>query len=156
MSRRHSATKREILPDVRYGDVLLARFVNHLMYAGKKSVAERIVYTALDFVAEKTKRPPLDIFHAAMENIRPGVEVRSRRVGGATYQIPIEVRSSRAETLAMRWLIKSARSRNEDRMSDRLAREFLDAADGRGGAVKKREDTHKMAEANRTYAHYRW
>lgn len=156
MSRRHSANKREVLPDVRYGDVSLARFVNQVMVSGKKSVAERIVYAALDYVGEQTKRPPIEVFRAAMDHVRPGVEVRSRRVGGATYQIPMEVRSSRAETLAMRWLIGSARKRNEKRMADRLARELLEAADGRGSAVKKREDTHKMAEANRTYAHYRW
>lgn len=156
MSRRRAAIKREIIPDVRYGDKLLARFVNHMMLDGKKSVAEHIVYDALDSVADKTKRAPLDIFRNAMERVRPNVEVRSRRVGGATYQIPMEVRASRAETLAMRWIIKSARARSETRMADRLAREFLDASEGRGGAVKKREDTHKMAEANRTYAHYRW
>ncbi len=156
MSRRHRAERREINPDPKYGDVVLSKFINCLMYDGKKSVAERIVYEALDRIAEKTKQDPLQVFHQALENVKPQVEVRSRRVGGATYQVPVEVRPERRQTLAIRWLIHAARSRNEYTMVERLSGELMDAANNRGAAVKKREDTHRMAEANRAFSHYRW
>jgi len=156
MSRRHRAEKREILPDAKFGDTVLTKFMNNLMLDGKKSVAERIVYGALDKVESKLKRAPVEVFHEALENIKPAVEVRSRRVGGATYQVPVEVRVERREALAIRWLINAARARNENTMEDRLASELLDAVNSRGAAVKKREDTHKMAEANKAFSHYRW
>jgi len=156
MSRRHRAERREINPDPKYGDVVLSKFINCLMYDGKKSVAERIVYEALDRIAEKTKQDPLQVFHQALENVKPQVEVRSRRVGGATYQVPVEVRPERRQTLAIRWLIHAARARNEYTMVERLSGELMDAANNRGAAVKKREDTHRMAEANRAFSHYRW
>jgi small subunit ribosomal protein S7 len=156
MSRRHAAEKREILPDAKFGDVVLTKFMNSLMIAGKKSVAEGIVYGAFERVESKSGNNPLEIFHEALDKIKPDLEVRSRRVGGATYQVPVEVRSDRAQALAIRWLIKSARSRSELTMVERLSGELLDASNERGGAVKKREDTHKMAEANRAFAHYRW
>jgi small subunit ribosomal protein S7 len=156
MSRRHRAEKRAILPDAKYGDTILTKFMNNLMLDGKKSVAERIVYGALDRVEGKLKRAPVEVFHEALENIKPSVEVRSRRVGGATYQIPVEVRPERREALAIRWLIKASRSRNENTMEERLASELMDAVSSRGSAVKKREDTHKMAEANKAFSHYRW
>jgi len=156
MSRRHRAEKREILPDAKYGDTVLTKFMNNLMLDGKKSVAERIVYGALERVEGKLKRAPVEAFHEALDNIKPSVEVRSRRVGGATYQIPVEVRPERREALAIRWLIKASRSRNENTMEERLASELLDAVNSRGSAVKKREDTHKMAEANKAFSHYRW
>mgnify|MGYP006294675605 FL=1 len=156
MSRRHSAEKREILPDAKYGDRVLTKFMNNLMIDGKKSVAERIVYNALERVENKVKRAPVEIFHEAIENIKPSVEVRSRRVGGATYQVPVEVRPERREALAIRWLIDACRKRNENTMEERLAGELLDAVNSRGAAVKKREDTHKMAEANKAFSHYRW
>ncbi len=156
MSRRHRAEKREILPDAKFGDTVLTKFMNNLMLDGKKSIAERIVYGALERVEGKLKRAPVEVFHEALENIKPSVEVRSRRVGGATYQIPVEVRPERREALAIRWLIKASRSRNENTMEERLASELLDAANSRGSAVKKREDTHKMAEANKAFSHYRW
>ncbi len=156
MSRRHRAEKREILPDAKFGDTVLTKFMNNLMLDGKKSAAERIVYGALDRVEGKLKRAPIEVFHEALENIKPSVEVRSRRVGGATYQIPVEVRPERREALAIRWLIKASRSRNENTMEERLASELLDAVGSRGSAVKKREDTHKMAEANKAFSHYRW
>ena len=156
MSRRHRAEKREILPDAKFGDRVITKFMNNLMYAGKKSVAEGIVYGALERVEGKLKREPIEVFHEALENIKPSVEVRSRRVGGATYQVPVEVRPERREALAIRWLIKAARSRNENTMEARLAAELMDAAANRGTAVKKREDTHKMAEANKAFSHYRW
>ncbi|WP_371039379.1 MULTISPECIES: 30S ribosomal protein S7 [unclassified Rhodosalinus] len=156
MSRRHRAEKREILPDAKYGDRVLTKFMNNLMIDGKKSVAERIVYNALDRVENKVKRAPVEIFHEAIENIKPSVEVRSRRVGGATYQVPVEVRPERREALALRWLIDACRKRNEHTMEERLASELLDAVNSRGTAVKKREDTHKMAEANKAFSHYRW
>jgi len=156
MSRRHRADKREILPDAKYGDTVLTKFMNNLMLDGKKSVAERIVYGALERVEGKLKRAPVEVFHEALENIKPSVEVRSRRVGGATYQVPVEVRPERREALAIRWLINASRSRNENTMEERLASELLDAANSRGSAVKKREDTHKMAEANKAFSHYRW
>ncbi|MBL4749310.1 MAG: 30S ribosomal protein S7 [Amylibacter sp.] len=156
MSRRHRAEKREILPDAKYGDKILSKFMNNLMLDGKKSAAERIVYGALDRVEDKTKRAPVEVFHEALENIKPSVEVRSRRVGGATYQIPVEVRVERREALAIRWLITASRKRNEKTMEERLAGELMDAINSRGTAVKKREDTHKMADANKAFSHYRW
>ena len=156
MSRRHRAEKRVINPDPKFGDLVLSKFMNNLMIDGKKSVAERIVYGALDTVEEKTKQDPLALFHEALENIAPSVEVRSRRVGGATYQVPVEVRTERKQALAIRWLIAAARNRNEDTMVGRLSGELLDASSNRGAAVKKREDTHRMAEANRAFSHYRW
>jgi len=156
MSRRHSAEKREVLPDAKYGDRVLTKFMNNLMLDGKKSVAERIVYGALNRVEDKTKRSAVEVFHEALENIKPSVEVRSRRVGGATYQVPVEVRVERREALAIRWLIKASRTRNENTMEERLASELMDAVNSRGSAVKKREDTHKMAEANKAFSHYRW
>ncbi len=156
MSRRHAAEKREILPDAKFGDRVVTKFMNNLMIDGKKSVAERIVYNAFDRVESKVKRAPVEIFHEALDNIKPSVEVRSRRVGGATYQVPVEVRPERREALAIRWLIAACRGRNENTMEERLAGELLDAVNGRGSAVKKREDTHKMAEANKAFSHYRW
>lgn len=156
MSRRHAAEKREVLPDAKFSDVVLAKFMNSLMIAGKKSVAESIVYGAFNIVEKKSGNSPLEIFHEALDKIKPDLEVRSRRVGGATYQVPVEVRSDRAQALAIRWLINSARKRSEMTMMERLSGELLDASNDRGGAVKKREDTHKMAEANRAFAHYRW
>ncbi len=156
MSRRHSAEKREVLPDAKFGDRVLTKFMNNLMHAGKKSVAEGIVYGALSKVEAKVRRAPIEIFHEALDNIKPSVEVRSRRVGGATYQVPVEVRPERREALAIRWLIKASRARNEHTMEERLAGELLDAANSRGTAVKKREDTHKMADANKAFSHYRW
>ena len=156
MSRRHSAEKRQVLPDAKFGDTVLTKFMNNLMFDGKKSVAEGIVYGALGRVEEKLRRPPIEVFHEALENIKPSVEVRSRRVGGATYQVPVEVRPERREALAIRWLIKASRSRNENTMEERLAGELLDAVQSRGTAVKKREDTHKMADANKAFSHYRW
>jgi small subunit ribosomal protein S7 len=156
MSRRHSAEKREVLPDAKYGDRVLTKFMNNLMVDGKKSTAERIVYSALERVESRMKRVPVDVFHEALDNVKPSVEVRSRRVGGATYQVPVEVRPERREALAIRWLIKASRARNENTMEERLAGELLDAANMRGAAVKKREDTHKMADANKAFSHYRW
>ena len=156
MSRRHRAEKREILPDAKFGDLVVSKFMNTLMFQGKKSVAETIVYGALDIIGGKTRQDPLPVFHEAIDNVKPAVEVRSRRVGGATYQVPIEVRQSRQVALAIRWLISNARSRPERTMRDRLAGELIDASNNRGGAVKKREDTHRMAEANKAFAHYRW
>ena len=156
MSRRHRAEKREVLPDPKFGDLVLTKFMNAIMLDGKKSVAERIVYGALDIVEEKAKTEPMRMFHDALENIKPSVEVRSRRVGGATYQVPVEVRTERRQALAIRWLVAASRGRNENTMRERLAAELLDAANNRGTAVKKREDTHRMAEANRAFSHYRW
>ncbi len=156
MSRRRSPPKREILPDPKYGNTTLAKFMNHVMVNGKKSVAELIVYGALDKIIERGTGDPLEIFDAALEAVAPSVEVKSRRVGGATYQVPVEVRPSRRSALAMRWLVDSARKRGEKSMSLRLAGELMDAAEGRGTAVRKREDTHRMAEANRAFAHYRF
>ncbi|MDG1207607.1 MAG: 30S ribosomal protein S7 [Paracoccaceae bacterium] len=156
MSRRHAAEKREILPDAKYGDRILSKFMNNLMLDGKKSVAERIVYGALDRVEDKMKKAPVEVFHEALDNIKPSVEVRSRRVGGATYQVPVEVRPERREALAIRWLINASRARNENTMEERLSGELMDAVNGRGTAVKKREDTHKMADANKAFSHYRW
>ncbi len=156
MSRRRRAEKREILPDPKFKDVVLSKFMNNLMLDGKKSVSEKIVYGAFDEIENKMKRPPLEVFHEALDNIKPAVEVRSRRVGGATYQVPVEVRPQRREALAIRWLIKASRDRNEKTMKDRLASELIDAVNTRGSAVKKKEDTHKMAEANKAFSHYRW
>jgi len=156
MSRRHRAEKREINPDPKFGDIVVTKFMNSIMYDGKKSVAERIVYGAFDVVENKTRENPIEVFHAALENVMPQVEVRSRRVGGATYQVPVEVRTDRRQALAIRWLIAAARNRNETTMVDRLSGELLDAANNRGTAVKKREDTHRMADANRAFSHYRW
>lgn len=156
MSRRHSAEKRDVLPDPKFGDVVLTKFMNSLMLDGKKSVAERIVYGAFDRVEDRAKTDALPLFHEALDNVKPAIEVRSRRVGGATYQVPVEVRSERAQALAIRWLIAAARNRNETTMVDRLSGELMDAANNRGAAVKKREDTHKMAEANKAFSHYRW
>ena len=156
MSRRRRAEKREILPDPKFKDLVLSKFMNNLMLDGKKSVSEKIVYGAFDEVENKMKRPPLEVFHEALDNIKPSIEVRSRRVGGATYQVPVEVRPQRREALAIRWLIKASRDRNEKTMKDRLASELIDAVNTRGSAVKKKEDTHKMAEANKAFSHYRW
>ena len=156
MARRRRPEKRIILPDPRYGDEVLSKFMNSVMYDGKKSVAELIVYGAMETVEQRAKRDPLGVFHDALNNIKPGIEVRSRRVGGATYQVPVEVRPERAQALAIRWLITAARSRSENTMSARLSGELLDASNNRGNAVKKREDTHRMAEANRAFSHYRW
>jgi small subunit ribosomal protein S7 len=156
MSRRHRAEKRQPMPDPKFGDVVVSKFMSCLMYDGKRSVAERIVYGAFEKIQERTGMEPVKVFHDAIENVRPHLEVRSRRVGGATYQVPVEVRSTRAQALAIRWLIDSSRKRGENTMTDRLSGELLDAMNNRGAAVKKREDTHKMAEANRAFSHYRW
>lgn len=156
MSRRHSPAKRVILPDAKHGDTVLTKFMNSLMLDGKKSVAEGIVYGALDRIAAKSQKDAIKTFHDALSNVKPGVEVRSRRVGGATYQVPVEVRLERAQALAIRWLVASARKRPENTMTERLAAELLEASQNRGAAVKKREDTHRMAEANRAFSHYRW
>ncbi|OUS13319.1 30S ribosomal protein S7 [Gammaproteobacteria bacterium 53_120_T64] len=156
MPRRRVVAKREILPDPKFGNVTLAKFMNHVMVSGKKSVAERIVYGALDMVEERLKSDPLEAFELALENIAPMVEVKSRRVGGATYQVPVEVRASRRGALAMRWLVDYARARGEKSMAQRLAGEVMDASQGKGGAVKKREDVHRMAEANKAFSHFRF
>lgn len=156
MSRRHRAEKRKVNPDAKFGDMILSKFINCLMYDGKRSVAERIVYGALDRIQGKGGKTSLDLFHEALDNVRPSLEVRSRRVGGATYQVPVEVRADRAQALAIRWLIINSRKRTEKDMTAKLSSELLDASQGRGSSVKKREDTHKMAEANRAFAHYRW
>lgn len=156
MSRRHAAEKRPVMPDAKYGDTVLSKFMSCLMYQGKRSVAEGIVYGALDQVKTKSSLDSLQVFHDALENVRPSVEVRSRRVGGATYQVPVEVRTERAQALGIRWIINSARNRSETTMTARLAAELMDAANNRGSAVKKREDTHKMAEANKAFSHFRW
>lgn len=158
MSRRHRADKREILPDAKFGDVVLSRFMNALMYDGKKSAAEGIVYNALDVLKKRggNAADPIRMFHEALDNVKPAVEVRSRRVGGATYQVPVEVRTERRQALAIRWIIDAARKRGEHTMQDRLSNELHDAVNNRGSAVKKREDTHRMAEANKAFSHYRW
>jgi small subunit ribosomal protein S7 len=156
MSRRRRAEKREINPDPKFGDVIVSKFMNSIMIEGKKSAAESIVYGALDRVEDRMKQSPVAVFHQALENVMPAIEVRSRRVGGATYQVPVEVRTERRQALAIRWLFTAARSRNEKTMEERLSGELMDAANNRGTAVKKREDTHKMAEANRAFSHYRW
>jgi small subunit ribosomal protein S7 len=156
MSRRHRAEKREVLPDAKFGDITLTKFMNSIMRHGKKSAAEGIVYGAFDTIEAKMRTEPLRVFHDALDNVKPHLEVRSRRVGGATYQVPVEVRPDRAQALAIRWLINAARSRPERTMVERLSSELMEAADNRGAAVKKREDTHRMAEANRAFSHYRW
>ena len=156
MSRRHRAEKRNVLPDAKFKDVVVSKFMSCLMFDGKRSLAEKIVYGAFDKIEGKTGNEPVKVFHDALENVRPHLEVRSRRVGGATYQVPVEVRSTRAQALAIRWLIEASRKRGENTMMDRLSAELMDASNNRGSAVKKREDTHKMAEANRAFAHYRW
>jgi small subunit ribosomal protein S7 len=156
MSRRHRAEKREINPDPKFGNVVVTKFMNSIMYQGKKSVAETIVYGALDIIEGKTKSNPIQVFQQALDNVMPSIEVRSRRVGGATYQVPVEVRTDRRQALGIRWIIIAARERNEKTMTERLSAELLDASNSRGNAVKKREDTHRMAEANRAFSHYRW
>jgi len=156
MSRRRRPEKREILPDPKFGDQILSKFMNNLMFDGKKSIAESIVYGALQTMETRGKADPIQLFHDALNNVKPQIEVRSRRVGGATYQVPVEVRPERAQALAIRWLISAARNRNETTMAARLSAELLDAANNRGNAVKKREDTHRMADANRAFSHYRW
>ena len=156
MSRRHAAEKREIIPDPKFGNIVVSKFMNAVMYDGKKSAAETIVYGALAMIETKTKQNPLGVFEQALENVMPTIEVRSRRVGGATYQVPVEVRTVRRQALGIRWLITAARERNEKTMTERLSAELLDASNNRGNAVKKREDVHRMAEANRAFSHYRW
>ena len=156
MSRRHRAEKREINPDPKYGNLVVSKFMNSIMYQGKKSVAETIVYGAFEIIEGKTKGSPIQVFEQALDNVMPSIEVRSRRVGGATYQVPVEVPPNRRRALAIRWLVTAARKRGENNMTEKLAAELLDASNNRGTAVKKREDTHKMAEANRAFSHYRW
>ena len=156
MSRRRAATKREVLPDHKFKDQILTKFMNRIMEDGKKSVSERIVYGAFDIVFKKTNKKPIEFFHEALDNVKPNLEVRSRRVGGATYQVPMEVRPRRAQTLAMKWIVDCALKRNEKTMRERVANEILDAHNNKGNAVKKREETHKMAEANRAFSHFRW
>lgn len=156
MPRKGEVRRREVLPDPKYHDRLVTKFINNMMYEGKKSLAERMFYDALDQIAQKTQDDPLGVFKKALDNVKPVVEVRSRRVGGATYQVPVEVRQPRRLALGMRWLVQSSRSRHEKSMAERLANEFMDAANMRGAAVKKKEDTHRMAEANNAFAHYRW
>ena len=156
MSRRHSAEKREIIPDAKFGDIVVTKFMNSIMYEGKKSLAEGIVYGAFDIVESRTRANPIEVFRAALDNVAPALEVRSRRVGGATYQVPVEVRPRRATTLAIRWLTTFSRQRREKTMAERLANEILDASNNIGASVKRREDMHKMAESNRAFAHYRW
>ena len=157
MSRRRKAEKRDIIPDPKFNDRVLSRFINIVMYGGKKSIAEKIVYQALEIASQKLKdKNSLDLFKTALNNVKPGIEVRSRRVGGATYQVPVEVRNERALALAIRWIVDSSRKRSEKSMTHRLAQELIDANENKGASIKKREDTHKMAEANRAFAHYRW
>ena len=156
MPRRREVQKRDVLPDPKYNSKLVAKFVNNVMRQGKKSAAEKIMYGAFELISERAKQDPLEVFHKAMDNVRPVIEVKSRRVGGATYQVPVEVRAERRDALAMRWLITYAKARSEKTMVQKLAGEFLDASQNRGGSVKKREDTHRMAEANKAFAHYRW
>lgn len=156
MSRRHRAEKREVLPDAKFGDEVVSKFMSCLMYDGKRSVAESIVYGAFDRIEARTGQAPVTVFHDALANVKPTIEVRSRRVGGATYQVPVEVRTERAQALAIRWTIDAARKRSENTMIDRLSGELMDAVNNRGAAVKKREDTHRMADANKAFSHYRW
>ncbi len=156
MSRRRRAESREVIPDAKYGDVVISKFMNSLMHQGKKSVAENIVYGAFDIIQKKTRQEPVKVFHEALDNVKPAIEVRSRRVGGATYQVPVEVRPERRQALAIRWIITAARARRESTMMERLSGELVEAANKGGTAVKKREDTHRMAEANRAFSHYRW
>ena len=156
MSRRRTAEKREVQPDPKFGDIVVSKFMNCLMYEGKKSVTESIVYGAFEQIQKKSGNDPIKVFHDALGNVKPQLEVRSRRVGGATYQVPVEVRPDRAQALAIRWIIQTARGRSEQTMTDRLSAELLDASNNRGASVKKREDTHRMAEANKAFSHYRW
>ena len=156
MSRRHAAEKREVLPDAKFGDIVVTKFMNCIMEDGKKSLAERILYGAFEIMQKRTGKDPLEQFHEALDNVRPAVEVRSRRVGGATYQVPVEVRPVRSLALAIRWMVQTAQKRSEKTMTDRLAAEILEASQNRGAAIKKREDTHRMAEANKAFSHYRW
>ena len=156
MSRRRAAIKRDVLPDHKFKDTVLTKFMNRIMEDGKKSVSEKIVYGAFDIVSEKTKKNPIEFFHSALDNVKPNLEVRSRRVGGATYQIPVEVRPRRAETLAMKWIVDCAAKRKEKTMKEKIASEIMDALNNKGNAIKKREETHKMAEANRAFSHFRW
>ena len=156
MSRRRAATKREVIPDHQYKDITITKFMNKIMLDGKKSVSERIVYGAFDIVFSKTNKKPIEFFYEALDNVKPNLEVKSRRVGGATYQVPMEVRPRRAQTLAMKWIVASALKRNEKTMKERIANEIIDAHNNKGNAVKKREETHKMAEANRAFSHFRW
>ena len=156
MSRRRAAIKKEILPDHKFKDKILTKFMNRVMLDGKKSVSENIVYNALNIVLEKTNKKPIEYFHSALENVKPALEVRSRRVGGATYQVPQEVKTKRSQTLALRWLLEASRKRKNKTMSDKLFNELMDASQKKGSAIKKREDTHKMAESNKAFAHYRW
>ena len=156
MSRRRAAEKRTILPDHKFKDIVLAKFMNRIMLDGKKSKSEKIVYGAFDIVSKKTDKSPIDFFHEALNNVKPSLEVRSRRVGGATYQVPVEVKTKRSQTLALRWLLEATRKRKNKTMSDKLLNELMDASQNKGAAIKKREDTHKMAESNKAFAHYRW
>ncbi len=156
MSRRRAATKREVIPDHQYKDITITKFMNKIMLDGKKSVSERIVYGAFDIVFSKTNKKPLEFFYEALDNVKPNLEVKSRRVGGATYQVPMEIRPGRAQTLAMKWIVGSALKRSEKTMKERIANEIIDAHNNKGNAVKKREETHKMAEANRAFSHFRW
>ena len=156
MSRRRAAEKRTILPDHKFKDLVLAKFMNRIMEDGKKSVSERIVYGAFDIVSQKTDKSPIDFFHEALSNVKPSLEVRSRRVGGATYQVPVEVKSKRSQALALRWLVDASRKRKDKKMSDKIFNEIYDAYQNRGSAIKKKEDTHKMAESNKAFAHFRW
>ena len=156
MSRRRAAIKREVLPDHKFKDTILTKFMNRIMLDGKKSVSEKIVYGAFNIVFEKTKKKPIEFFHSALDNVKPNLEVRSRRVGGATYQVPVEVRPRRAQTLAMKWIVDCAAKRNEKTMRERIANEIIDAFNNKGNAVKKREESHKMAESNRAFSHFRW
>ena len=156
MSRKRRAPKRIFYPDAKYGSLVLAKFINFIMYDGRKDTAEKIIYSSLNKIKEKTKNDPIKIFNEAIENIRPNLEVRSRRVGGATYQVPVEVRTKRSQTLALRWLLEATRKRKNKTMSDKLFNELMDASQKKGAAIKKREDTHRMAESNKAFAHYRW
>ena len=156
MSRRRAAIKKEILPDHKFKDKILTKFMNRIMLNGKKSVSENIVYSAFNIISEKTNKKPIEYFHIALENVKPSLEVRSRRVGGATYQVPVEVRPARSQALAMKWIVESARKRRDKTMKERIANELMDAFNKKGNAIKKREDNHKMAEANRAFSHFRW
>ena len=156
MSRRRAATKREVLPDHKYKDITLTKFMNRIMQDGKKSISEKIVYGAFDIVFDKTKKKPIEFFHEALDNVKPNLEVRSRRVGGATYQVPVEVKTKRSQTLALRWLLEASRKRKNKTMSDKIFNEIMDASQRKGAAFKKREDTHRMAESNKAFAHFRW
>jgi len=156
MSRKKQAPKRIVYPDPKYQSLILTKFINFIMYDGKRSVAEKIIYTALERIKEKTKQDPIKIFNDAISKVRPNLEVRSRRVGGATYQVPVEVKSKRSQTLALRWILEASRKRKNKTMSDKLFNELMDASQGKGSSIKKREDTHKMAESNKAFAHYRW